>query len=150
MLRLNELMNIMQPVEVMLRGIEEVQLFLLYNPDEDRTLFEPNLISYALIKLTKTGGMYVKGIKKWQKRPPQDRRKWAEVLAHMVKDYKQQLTVTGVNTMGQEGYGTAMNAAEDLTNGYLTTEEETKYAERATKAEEQMAQMEAKFEEKSP
>ena len=48
----------------MLRGIEEVQLFLLANPDEDRALTEPNLISKALIKLTKTGGMYSKDIKK--------------------------------------------------------------------------------------
>ena len=68
-------MNIMQPLEVMLRGIKEVQLFLFVNPYEDRTLAEPNLISYAPIKLTKTGGMYAKGVKKWQQRPPQGRRK---------------------------------------------------------------------------
>ena len=61
----------------MLRVIKEVQLFLLANTDEDCTLTEPNLISYTLIKLTNTGGMYAKGIEKWQKRPPQDRRKWA-------------------------------------------------------------------------
>ena len=48
----------------MLRGIEEVKLFLVSNPDEDRVLTEPNLISYALIKLTKTGDMYAKEIKK--------------------------------------------------------------------------------------
>ena len=53
-----------------LRGIKEVKIFLLDNPEEDRALTEPNLISYALIKLTKTGGIYAKGIEKWQKRPP--------------------------------------------------------------------------------
>ena len=58
----------------MLRRIKEVQLFLLVNPDGDRALKKANLISYALIKLTKIGGMYDKGIEKWQKRPPQDRR----------------------------------------------------------------------------
>ena len=68
-------MKKIQPDELMLRGIEEVQLFLLSNPDEDIVLTETNLISYALIKLTKTGGMYAKGIEKWQKRLPQDRQK---------------------------------------------------------------------------
>ena len=77
LLRLSKLMNIIQPVEVMIRGIEEVKLFLLYNLDEDCALTKPNLISYALIKFTQTRGMYAKGIEKWHKRPPQDRRKWA-------------------------------------------------------------------------
>ena len=85
----------MQLVEVILRGIEEVQLFLLANLDKDQTLTEPNLISYALINLTKTGGMYAKGIKKWQKRPPQDSRKWFEFSAYVVEDYEGQLTKTG-------------------------------------------------------
>ena len=48
--------------------------------------------------------------------------------------------------MGQEGYGTAMNAVEDLNDGDSLTEAVTKYAKRATQAEERMAQMEAKFE----
>ena len=39
----------------MIREMEELQIFLLANPDEDHELTEPNLISYALIKLTKTG-----------------------------------------------------------------------------------------------
>ena len=90
--------------------------------------------------------MYDKGIKKWQKRPPQDRRKWAELSAHMVEDYKRRLTKTGGTTMGREGYGTAMHAAEKLTDGDSMTEAVTKYVERATQAEERMAQMEAEFE----
>ena len=68
-------MTRMQPVEFMLTGIKEVQLFLLSNLDKDRALTKPNLISYALIKIAKTGGIYAKGIEEWQKRPPQDRRK---------------------------------------------------------------------------
>ena len=36
LLRLNEPMNHNHPIEVMLRGIEEVQIFLLDNPKEDR------------------------------------------------------------------------------------------------------------------
>ena len=36
LLRLNEPMNRIHPIEVMLRGIEEVQIFLITNPEEDR------------------------------------------------------------------------------------------------------------------
>ena len=68
--------------------------------------------------------------------------------AHMVEDYEIHITKTGGTTMGQEGYGTAMHAAEDLTNGDLLTEAVTKYAERETQADECMAYMEAKFKEK--
>ena len=109
---------------------------------------DPNLISYALIKLTKTGGVYAKGIEKWQKRPPQDRQKWNKFLVHMVEYYARQLTKTGGTTVGKEGYGTAMHAAEELTNGDSLTGAVTKYVKRATQTEERMAQMEVKFEEK--
>ena len=61
LVRLNEPMDRMQPVEVMLRGIEEVQLSLLSNPDEHRELTAPMMISYALIKLTNCG-MYAKAL----------------------------------------------------------------------------------------
>ena len=44
LLRLNEPMNRSHPIEVMLRGIEEVQIFLLAKPEEDRQIYEPNLI----------------------------------------------------------------------------------------------------------
>ena len=88
--------------------------------------------------------MYSKGIEKWQKRPPQDRRKWAEFSDHMIKDYYQQLNKTGGTTMGQEGYGTAMHGAGYLTDRDSLTEGVKKYAERSTQAEERMAHMEAK------
>ena len=99
---LNKPMNRMPPVNFMLSAIEEVKLFLLSNPDEDRALTESNLISYALINLTKKGGVYDKEIEKWQKRPPQNRRKWAKLLAHMVKDYERQITETGEPTWGMK------------------------------------------------
>ena len=46
--------------------------------------------------------------------------------------------------MVHERYGTSMHEAEDLPDGELRTEMVTKYAERATQAEERMAQMQAK------
>ena len=85
---LNKPMNRMQPVEVMLRGIKEVQPLLLYNSEEEHALEEPNLSSYALIKTHKTGGMYKKDIEKCQKRRPQDRQKWTKFSARKVEDYE--------------------------------------------------------------
>ena len=38
LLHLNEPMNRSHPIEVMLQGIKEVQIFLLANPKEDRQL----------------------------------------------------------------------------------------------------------------
>ena len=73
-LRLNEPMNRSHPIEVMLRGIEEVQIFLLANPEEDRQLSDLNLIRYALIKLSKCGGMYAKALKRWNKVLPKNRK----------------------------------------------------------------------------
>ena len=64
LIRLNNPMNQIQPDKVVLRRIEEVQLFLLSNPDKERTLMEPNLIIYKIIKLTKAGGVYAKGIER--------------------------------------------------------------------------------------
>ena len=51
LLRLNEPTKQKQLVKLVLIGIEEVQIFLLANPDLYRALTEPNLIIYALIKL---------------------------------------------------------------------------------------------------
>lgn len=51
LLHLNKPMNQINPVEVMLRGIEEVQQLLPSDPVKDCALTELNLINYALIKL---------------------------------------------------------------------------------------------------
>ena len=74
LLRLNEPMNRIHPIEVMLRVIEEVQIFLLANPEEDRQLSEPNLIRYALSRLSKCGGMYAKALERWNKVIPTNRK----------------------------------------------------------------------------
>ena len=75
LLRLNEPMNRSHPIEVMLRGIEEVQIFILAKPEEYRQLSEPNLIGYALIKLSKCGGMYEKALERRNKVLPKNRKK---------------------------------------------------------------------------
>ena len=83
-----------------------------------------------------------KGVEKWKKMSPCDRRKWAEFLAHMVKYFKRQLTKTGGGTMGQEEYGTSIHTMEELTDRDLLMEAVTKYVEREKQVEERMAQME--------
>ena len=74
--------------------------------------------------------------------------KWAKFSANMVKDYERQLTKTGRTKIGEKGYGISMHTTEDLTDGDSLTEAVPKYAERATQAEEIMAQMKAKSKEK--
>ena len=62
LLLLHEPMYCNQPVELMLRTTEEVQMFLMAHTDRDRKLSDINLISYAMIKLSKCGGLYTKAI----------------------------------------------------------------------------------------
>ena len=65
-------MDCAQPIKVILRNIEQVQRFLLQNPEEGRQLTQVNLIGYAVIKLSKTGGMYQKALEKWNLRDVDD------------------------------------------------------------------------------
>ena len=53
LLRLHKPMDRNQPVEVMLRNTEGVQMFLMEHPDGYRELRNLNLISYDIIKLSK-------------------------------------------------------------------------------------------------
>ena len=62
LLRLNEPMDRNMPIEVMLRILEEVHMFLLASPEENRELTEVNIIDHALIKLSETGGFYTKAL----------------------------------------------------------------------------------------
>ena len=80
------------PVEVMLGSLEEVQMFLLLIPEENRELTEVDLIDHALIKLSETGGFYTKALEKWNGRLVTKRRKWATFRTVMVGDYKHMLT----------------------------------------------------------
>ena len=140
-------MNRSHPIEVMLRGIEEVQIFILANPEEDRQLSEPNLIGYALIKLAKCRGMYAKALERWNKVLPNNRKKWAIFCKHMNNEYELKITEGGGTTMGQE-FGIAMHVTDTNTEEDSLTEAVTKYAERATRAEANMADKEEKFEER--
>jgi hypothetical protein len=146
LLRLTQPMDRMQPIEVMLRGIEEVQMFLLASPDEGRQLSEINLIDHALIKLSETGGMYTKALEKWNGRTPQERKTWAQFREVMVRQYEKMLAEGTGTTISQEGWGAAYNAIgpNDDDNNSLT-ESIVKYAERATLAESKVSDLESRL-----
>ena len=75
LLCLNDPMDRDMPIEVMLRSLEEVKMFLLVSPEYNRELTEVNLIDHALIKLSETGGFYTKALENWNGRLVADRRK---------------------------------------------------------------------------
>eukprot|EP00978_Attheya_sp_CCMP212_P030013 scaffold108912_cov35-Attheya_sp.AAC.7 len=133
------------PVEVMLvRSIEEVQMFLLADAEENQAMTEVQLIKYDLIKLSKTGGLYAKAIEHWNARDPKDRRAWVDFKTHMIEEYEKLLRKSGGTTMGQEGYGMAYNATEE-TDDLSLAESIVKYAERATTAERSVADLEGRL-----
>ena len=111
-------------------GIEEVQIFLLANPEEDRQLSEPNIIAYALINLSKCGGMYAKALERWNKVLPKNRKKWAIFRKHMINEYELKITEGGDSTMGRE-FRIAMHATDTITDEDSLSEAVTKYSERA-------------------
>ena len=100
LLHLNDLMDSDMQIEVMLRSLEEVQMFLLAIPEENRELTEVNLIDHTLIKLSDTGGFYRKAMEKWNGRMVDDQWKWATFRTVMVGEYKRMLA---------EGSGTTIH-----------------------------------------
>ena len=65
----------------------------------------------------------------------------------MINEYELKITEGGGTTMGQE-FSVAMHTTDTNTEEDSLTESVTKYAERAMRAEANMADMEAKFEER--
>ena len=68
LLRLDNPMDCDMPIGVILRSLDEVQMFLLSSKEEIRELPEVNLIDHDLIKLSETGGFYTKALEKWNGR----------------------------------------------------------------------------------
>ena len=142
LLRLNEPMNPNTPIEVMLRSLEEVQIFLMAIPEENRELTEFNLIDHALIKISEKGGFYTNPLEKWNGRLVAKRRKWATFHTIMVGEHECMLAEGSGTTMQQEGYGTALNAVENLIDEESLTETIVKHAERASLAKSRVSELE--------
>ena len=87
LLRLNKPMDQNMPIEFLLISLEEVQMFLMVSPEENRELAEVNLIDHALIKLSDTGGFYTKFLENWNGRAVTDRTKWVTFRRVIVGEY---------------------------------------------------------------
>ena len=90
LLRLHDPMDQMSPIKVMLRKIEEIQIFQLLNPKEDCHLKQTQPTAYALTKITNTS-VYTKAIKKWQAKDVNDIRGWGTFHTIMVAQYERML-----------------------------------------------------------
>mgnify|MGYP000441937942 FL=1 len=136
-----------KPIEVMLREVEAVQIFLLSNPEEEHQMLDVTMISYALIKMYNTG-LYGKPIERWNERTAEDRKSWAVFWPAMVAEYERMLREGGGSTVGQEGYGTAfMATAQENNEGddISLVESVIQYAERTSEAEAKMSAMESRL-----
>ena len=85
-------------------------MFLMENPDGDYELSDVNLISYAMIKLSKYGGLYIEAIYMWRIKNTTDKKIWANFHQHLIEEYEDLLVEGVVTTIGQEVYGKAFNA----------------------------------------
>ena len=145
--RLLDPMERNDPIEVMLRDIEDVQMFLLAHPEGDKEMSEPQLIDYAMIKLSKTGGLYSKGMTRWRQREPNERKKWTDFVPFMVKEYERLQTELGGTTLGQEGYGNAFMGAENTPDddGSSLAASVVEYVEKASHTDTRVSELEARL-----
>ena len=103
--------------------------------DENRKLSGLNLISYAMIKLSKCGGLYTKAIESWKSNTKQDKNIRGNFFQHLNAEYENLLAEGRGTTLGQEGYGAAFNAIEATMDESSIKESIFRCAERATVAE---------------
>jgi hypothetical protein len=108
---------------------------------------EPQLIDDAMIKLSKTGGMYAKGMSRWQQRKPDDRKKWRDFVAFVVKEYERLQQELGGTTLGQEGYGGAFLGTEGTPddNGSSLAASVVEYVEKASHTNTRVSELEARL-----
>jgi len=131
------------PPEMMIRGMEEIQLFLAQDPEGNKELSDATLVQFALIKLGKTG-LYAKAIERWNAKDPADRATWTDFKQHLIIEYERMLREGGGSTFGQEGYGAAYHTMEADDTDSLT-ESIVQYAERATMAESKVSALEERL-----
>jgi hypothetical protein len=87
----------------------------LGEPDRGRQLSEVNLIDHALVRLSETGGMYIKALEIWNGRTPQERKPWAQFREVMVTQYEKMLAKGSGTTMSQKGWGLPTMPSEPMT-----------------------------------
>ena len=110
-------------------------MFLMAHPGGDCELSNINIISYAMIKLSKCGGLYTKSIEKWQSNTKEDKNIWANLCQHSIAEYEKLLSQVRVTTLGQEGYGTTFNSTEATMDKSYIIKLIVRYVESATAVE---------------
>ena len=94
------------PVEMMIRDIEDIQIFLLANPADNMELTDVQLCTNGLIKIPKTGGLYTNATEKCNLKDRTIRQQWMEFKTRFIDEYEKMLAANGGTTMGQDVYGT--------------------------------------------
>ena len=61
-----------------------------------------NLISYALIKINKTGGMYTKDPEHWNAKELTNRKTWATFRQNIIAEFEDIIASGARPTLGQE------------------------------------------------
>ena len=82
-------------------------MFLMAHPDGYHELSDVNLITYAMIKLSKCGGLYTKAIELWQSKTKEGKKTRENFRQYLITEYEKLLSEGGGKTVGQEGYGAA-------------------------------------------
>ena len=126
LLRLNEPMNHNMPIYFMLWSLEEVQMFFLASPEDNRELTEVYIINHAWTKLSETGGFYTKALEKWNGCLVADWCKWVTFCTVKVGKYKRMLAEGAGTMIQQEGYVTEFHGKD-------TTSDEESLAESIVK-----------------
>ena len=117
----------------------------MVHPDEDQELSNVNLILYGSIKLSKCGGLYSKAIERWQAKPTQEKKVWANVHQHFITKYECRLAEGGWPALGQDGYGGVYHMADTMEDGSLIIESIVKYGKWATAAETKVSDLEQRL-----
>ena len=75
----------------MIRATEEVQMIPMAHPYGYCKLSNVDFISYAMIKISKCGGLYTKAIERWQSKTKEDKNIWAHLCKNLIAEYENML-----------------------------------------------------------
>ena len=59
-------------------------MFLMEHPYGDHKLSYVNLMSYAIIKLFKCGGLYTQDVEQWQSKTKYEKKIWTNFRQHLI------------------------------------------------------------------
>ena len=76
-------------------------MFVSAHPKADQELADTNLISYTLIKLYNTGGMYTKALNRWNTNELTNRKMWDTFCQHMISEIENIIASGAGPTLGQ-------------------------------------------------